>query len=123
MHRHILVTMLTLILSASQIDSAFQMRRENLNVRLLSESTRRPMTSQGQSVVSARREFGERARDGQSQDPTFVANPKTEEEYFQNGNALMVAGDWVKAEQNFRSAISLRSDNAIYHIALIFALA
>ena len=81
------------------------------------------MTSQGQSVVSARREFGERARDGQSQDPTFVANPKTEEEYFQNGNALMVAGDWVKAEQNFRSAISLRSDNAIYHIALIFALA
>ncbi|MDX6712728.1 MAG: hypothetical protein QOH96_3744 [Blastocatellia bacterium] len=42
--------------------------------------------------------------------------------YFRQGNELMVAGEWENAEGVFRTAIRIDPNNALYHIALIFAL-
>ena len=48
--------------------------------------------------------------------------PVPAESYFRQGNELMVAGEWENAEGVFRSAIRIDPENALYHIALIFAL-
>jgi hypothetical protein len=49
-------------------------------------------------------------------------SPASADSYFQQGNELMVAGEWENAEGVFRTAIRIDPNNALYHIALIFAL-
>jgi len=49
-------------------------------------------------------------------------SPLSAESYFRQGNELMEAGEWENAEGVFRTAIRIDPNNALYHIALIFAL-
>ena len=49
-------------------------------------------------------------------------SPAPADGYFRQGSELMVAGEWENAEGVFRTAIRTDPENAVYHIALIFAL-
>jgi tetratricopeptide (TPR) repeat protein len=49
-------------------------------------------------------------------------SPASPDNYFRQGNELMAAGEWENAEGVFRTAIRIDPNNALYHIALIFAL-